>query len=57
MMNWVYEGAGGTVVVHVSLTTDQGLSHVRRVFSSLTLPPIAGFLCVLRFSPVVTLDP
>ena len=32
-------------------------SYVRRVLSSLTLPNIAGFLRVLRFPPVVTLDP
>ena len=63
--------AGGTVVVHVSLTTvarvrfrlcavnslKLPLSHVRRVLSSLTLPSIAGFLRVLRFPPAVTLDP
>ena len=63
--------AGGTVVVHVSLTTMTRVrfrlravtwlklpwSHVRRVLSSLILPSIAGFLQVLRFFPVVTLDP
>ena len=32
-------------------------SHVRRVMSSLSLPSIAGFLRVLRFPRVVTLDP
>ena len=66
--NW---GVGGAVVVHVSLTTVTRVrfwlrvviwlklpwSHVRRVLSSLTLPIIAGFLRVLRFPPVVTLDP
>ena len=32
-------------------------SHVRRVMSSLNLLSIVGFLRVLRFPPVVTLDP
>ena len=64
-------GAGGTMAVHVSLTTVIRVrfrlraviwlklpwSHVRRVLSSLTLPNITGFLQVLRFPPVVTLDP
>ena len=64
-------GSGGTVVVHTYLTTVIGLrfllravvwlklplSHVTRVLSTLTLPSIAGFLRVLRFPPVVTLDP
>ena len=59
------------MVLHVSLTTvtrvrfrlrkviglKLPLSHVRRVLSSLTLPSITGFLRVLRFFPVVTLDP
>ena len=63
--------AGGTVIVHMSFTTvtrvrfllhaviwlKLPLSHVRRVLSSLSLPIIAGFLQVLRFPPVVTLDP
>ena len=64
-------GAGGTVVVHVSLATLTCVrfrlhaviwlklpwSHMRRVLSSLTLPSTAGFLRVLQFPPVVTLDP
>ena len=64
-------GAGGTVVMHVSLTTVTSirfrpraviwlklpLSHVRRVLSSLTLPSIAGFLRVFPFPPVLTVDP
>ena len=33
------------------------LSHVTGVLFSLTLPSIAGFVRVLRFPPVVTLDP
>ena len=59
------------MVVHLSLTSvtrvrlrlravislQLPLSHVRRVFSSLTLPIIAGFLRVFQFPPVVTLDP
>ena len=63
-------GAGGTVVVHVSLTTVTGVRfrlraviwlklpwwHVRRMLSSLTLPSITGFLRVVRFPPVLTLD-
>ena len=63
--------AGGTVAVHVSLTTVIRVrfqlraviwlklpwSHVRRVLSSLSLQSIAGFLRVLRFPPVVTLGP
>ena len=62
---------GGTVVVHVSLTTVTRVpfwlhaiiwlklpwSHVSRVLSSLTLPSTTGFLWVLWFPPVVTLDP
>ena len=60
-----------TMVVHVSLTTVTRVRfrlhaaiwlklpwpHVRKVLSSLTLPNIAGFLRVLLFSLVVTLDP
>ena len=46
MKKWVFGGAGGTVVVHVSLTT------VTRVRFWLR----AVFLRVLRFAPVVTLD-
>ena len=50
-------GAGGTVVVHLSLTTAVKVQfrHVRRVLSSLPLPNIEGFLRVLRFPSVVTL--
>ena len=65
------KGAGGTVVVHASLTTVTKVrfqlcaviwlklpwSHVRKVLSNLTLPSIAGFLRVLRFPPVVTPNP
>ena len=68
---WDAGGGGGTVVVHVSLTNVTRVrfrlravirlklpwSHVRRVLSSLTLPSIAGFLRVVRFPSVVTLDP
>ena len=63
-------GAGGTVLVHVSLTTVTWVrfrqhavmwlklpwSRVSRALSSLTLPSIAGFLRVLRFPLVVILD-
>ena len=64
-------GTGGTVVAHVGVTTVTWARflpravillklpwlHVRRVLFSLTLPSMAGFLRVLRFPPVVTLDP
>ena len=63
-------GSGGTVVVHVSFITVIRVwfrlpaviwlklpwSHVRRVLSSLSPPSIAGFIRVLRFPPVLTLD-
>ena len=64
-------GVGGAVVVQVSLTTATrggfrlrsaislklSLLHLRSVLSNLTLPSIPSFPRILRFPPVVTLDP
>ena len=62
--------AGSTVIVHVSHTTVTRVpfwlhaiiwlklpwAHVSKVLSSLTLPSTTGFLRILWFRPVVTLD-